>query len=776
MSSFESASHRTDRLWYTRPAETFEEALPLGNGRLGALIYGRPWRKEDYHSERILLNEETIWYGGPSARENPDARMTLPAVRDLLAQGRIHDAEYLADLGLTGTPRNGTPYQALGELVLTARHEHAGVVDYRRELDLATGVATVRYRTGGMIFEAEAFASAPANVLAFRFRARGEGRLHFHAYLRRRPFDGEVFAEDGIVGMRSQAGPGGVRFAAALALRAGEGGQVLGQSLCFDEAETATLYVAAASDFRAEDPLGACRGALRSALSCEHEALREEHVADFRRLYHRVRVRLGDAPDRPTDERLRRVREGAEDPALQALQFQFARYLTISSSRPGSLPMTLQGIWCEGMTPIWNCNYTINVNLQMSYWPAEAGALPECLRPVFDFLARLMENGRRTAREMYGCRGFVAHHTSNLWAETAPTGGVYAAGLWPLGGAWLALHAWEHFLFSGDEEFLRATGYPILREAALFFCDFLILNARGERVASPSVSPENWFLLPDGSKGKMCEGTAMDDQVVRELFSAAIRAAELLGEDEATREEWTRLRAELPPTRINRHGAIQEWHEDYEEADPGHRHLSHLFALHPGTQIDPWQAPELAAAAAHTLRRKLSFESDRTGWSLAWMANHFARLHEGAAAQRCLRRVLGEFTFPSLMTSCPPLNLDAGFGMGSALVEMILQSHRGELHVLPALPASWTEGEISGLRARGGFTVSLKWQAGRLAWVKITAARAGECLLRTASPVRMAGGAWQTRRDGAHYLSRFALAAGETAVFQTGEAPVAAPA
>jgi alpha-L-fucosidase 2 len=756
----------SDGLWYTRPAETFEEGMPIGNGRLGAMIYGRPWRKEDYFSERILLNDETLWYGGPVVRNNPDARKTLPEVRKLLAQGRVAEAEYLADRGLTGTPRNGTPYQALGELVFTSREDHLPVEGYRRELDLATGVATVRYNADGLEFEAQAFASAPANVLAFRFRARGKRRLNFHAYLRRRPFDGAVLRRDGLVGILGQAGPGGVKFAAAMARRDEEGGHILGQSLCFDDAETATIYVAAASDFRGESPETACAERLRAALSRDHEALHEEHVADFRRLYVRVWVRLGDAGDLPTDERLRRVREGAADPALQALQFQFARYLTISSSRPGSLPMTLQGIWCESMTPIWNSNYTINVNLQMSYWAAEAAALPECHLPLFGFLERLVENGRQTARNMYGCRGFVAHHTSNLWAETAPTGGVYGAGLWPLGGAWLALHAWEHFLFGGDEDFLRSCGYPILREAALFFCDYLTPNERGEQVASPSVSPENWFLLPDGTKGKMGAGVAMDDQVVGELFSAAITAAERLGVDETLRTEWTRLRHALPPIRINRHGAIQEWHEDYDEADPGHRHVSHLFALHPGTQIDPGTTPDLAAAAARTLQRRLSFESDRTGWSLAWMANHFARLGDGEAAQRCLRRVLEEFTFPSLMTACPPFNLDANFGVCSAFLEMLLQSHRGELHLLPALPAAWSWGEISGLRSRGGFTVSFAWQTGRLKCVEISATRAGGCVLRTNVPIRAAEGTWTSRGDGAYYLTSGVLEAGETACFQ----------
>lgn len=756
-----SPSDSRERLWYLEPAARFEEALPIGNGRLGAMIHGRPWRKEDYFSERIPLNEETLWYGGPSRRENPDALRNLSQVRDLLLQGRIPEAEYLADVGLTSGPRNGRPYQALGELVMTSRFDHDEVEGYHRELDLDTAVASARYLSRGTLFESESFASAPADVLVFRFRCRGPGRLNFHAYLRRRPFDGEAFRDGEMtVGMLGQAGPDGVRFAAALTARwIGGGAAMAGQSLSFDEAEEVILYVAAASTFREKDPAETCRETLRRALALDYEELRAAHVADYQGLYRRVSIRLGSGANLPTDRRLTRLRQGGHDPALAALQFQFARYLLISSSRPGTLPLNLQGIWCDSMTPIWNSNYTINVNLEMSYWPAEAAGLAECHRPLFDFLKRLVERGRETARLMYGCRGFVAHHTSDLWADTTPTGGVYASALWPFGGAWLALHAWEHFLFGGDKDFLRETGYPILREAALFFCDFLILNERAERIAAPSVSPENWYILPAGGKGKMCAGAAMDDQILRELFGAAIRSAEILEVDAELRAEWKALRAALPPTRVNQRGAIQEWQENYEESDPGHRHLSHLFALHPGSQISPLGEAALAEAAGKTLRGRLWHETDRTGWSMVWMANHFARLHSGDAAHECLQRALMEFTHPSLMGDCPPLNLDSNFGFCSAVLEMLLQSHRGEIHLLPALPTSWPDGEVTGLRARGGVTVDLRWAAGRLVQVRLMASAEGVCRLRAG--VALDGEELEEMaRDGEFYLGRLAMKAG----------------
>ncbi|MFH1497109.1 MAG: glycoside hydrolase N-terminal domain-containing protein, partial [Verrucomicrobiota bacterium] len=529
-------------IWHRGPAERFDAAYPLGNGRLGAMVFGRPWRTEDYYSERIALNEESLWYGGPVRRENPDARAALPRVRRLLLEGRVREAEELADTAMTATPRNGRPYQALGELVITAQRDHADVRGYRRELDLARGVAVTRYRHGKTRFDSRAFVSAPDQVLVFDCEAQGVELLNLHVYLRRRPFDGTVWrAGSDIVGIEGQASSDGVRFCAALAVRQ-VGGSVRrsGQSLVIDGATRVTLLVAAATTFNESDPRRTCLARVRAARARLPDALERRHVADHEQLFGRVSLRLGKESRMPTDTRIERVRRQglAVDPALVALQYQLGRYLTIAASRPGCLPTNLQGIWCDSMTPIWNCNYTLNVNLQMSYWPAESGGLAECHRPLFVFLRRLVEQGRRTAKESYGCRGFVAHHTSDLWGDPAPTGGVYASALWPFGGAWLALHAWEHFRYGGDRQFLREEGYPILREAARFFTEYLVRNATGEWVAAPSVSPENFFLLPDRGKGKLCAGAAMDGQILREVFSAASEAAAELGLDAAERRVW----------------------------------------------------------------------------------------------------------------------------------------------------------------------------------------------------------------------------------------------
>jgi alpha-L-fucosidase 2 len=479
-------------------------------------------------------------------------------------------------------------------------------------------------------------------------------------------------------------------------------------------------------------------GILSKASKRSSEDILSRHAVDFSRQFESVSLRIGKDSGACTDERLAALKKGKLDPSLAALIFQFGRYLMLSSSRPGSLPATLQGIWCDSMTPIWNCNYTLNVNLQMSYWPVETTSLPLCHEPLFDFLERLVERGRTTARRMYGCRGFVAHHTSDMWADPAPTGGVYASALWPFGGAWLALHAWEHYLFGCDREFLRSKAYPILREAGLFFEDYLVGNSRGQLVAAPSVSPENWFVLPNGDRGKLCAGAAMDAQILRCLFEALRQASEVLGVDRKKRDLWSQILERLPKAEIDSSGRIREWVEPHGELDPGHRHLSHLFGVFPGSQISPLDGDgSLAKAAKKGLQVKLKAATDLTGWNQAWMANMFARLLDGEAAWECLQRIQKNFTHDSLLGDCPPLNLDGNFGFTSAVAEMLVQSHRGEIHLLPALPMAWPDGEVSGLRARGGFTISIAWKKGKPARVEI--ASSGERFFRLRCASKLEG-------------------------------------
>ena len=745
-SSFPSAPH----LWYGQPAARWLASLPVGNGRLGATVFGRVYK------ETLIFNEESVWTRWPDDRHNPDAIEKLPEVRRLLLSGRFEEAQTLAELSMFGMPHRQASYQVLADMTLLfGRHHEELVTGYRRALDLDDGIATVEYALDGTAFRREIFASVPDDVVIVRLTADAPGSIEVgsHYYRRYDAFE-RLEGTDHVVG--GGVAERGTRFHSRARVLA-EGGvtELIGDHISVRGADAVTVIVGAATDFRSADPERTCLEAIDAAATMEYDELRARHVESHRPLMRRVRLRLSDTPDReiealPTDARLERVKAGTEDPGLIELHFQFGRYLLLGSSRPGTLPANLQGIWNESYQPAWDSKFTININLQMNYWPAEVANLSECHDQLFDLIDRLRVTGAETAERHYGCRGFVAHHNTDLWADTATLDNVLC-GLWPAGAAWLAHHLWERYAFMPDEEFLRDRAYPGMKEAARFVLDFLVEDpATGELVFGPSVSPENHFLDPNGLRIGLCMSPAGDTQIIHGLFDRCLMAADILGGDEEFCAEVRAARTRLPAMRIGARAQLQEWREDYEEWEPGHRHVSHLFAVYPDAQITPRATPELAAAARRSLELRISDASERSigGWSVAWLSLLWSRFGEGALAHEQLVNVLRKSTDISLLDLSPPggtnpltvFQIDGNLGAVAAVCEMLLQSHDG-IELLPALPPQWPAGSMSGLRARGGFEVDLTWADGALERAELRSIVGGPCRLRT-------DGALTVHRDG----------------------------